>query len=180
MAGPHIEDDDADAEAQAFRKAVRDVTPLTQAPRPAGLSSRRPRKRVPTAVTEASDPGADLLSAANVAPEEFLAFRRPGVREQVLRRLRRGQYPIEAQLDLHGLHQAAARDLLAGFIASSRDAGRRCVRIIHGKGYRSGPRGPVLKSAVNAWLRRHPDVMAFASARPLDGGAGALYALLRA
>lgn len=112
--------------------------------------------------------------------DESLVFRRPGVRDQVLRRLKRGRYRIEDELDLHGLNLAAARDLVAEFIASNRANGRRCVRIIHGKGYRSGTRGPVLKSAVNDWLRRHPDVIAFASARPLDGGTGAVYALLHA
>jgi DNA-nicking Smr family endonuclease len=73
-----------------------------------------------------------------------------------------------------------ARDRLADFIARSRDSGRRCVRIIHGKGSRSGTRGPVLKTAVNLWLRRHMDVMAFISARAIDGGTGAVYVLLRA
>ena len=97
-----------------------------------------------------------------------------------MRRLRRGLYPIEDELDLHGLNQSVARDRLADFIARSRDSGRRCVRIIHGKGYRSGARGPVLKTAVNLWLRRHMDVMAFISARAIDGGTGALYVLLRA
>ena len=62
----------------------------------------------------------------------------------------------------------------------NRDAGRRCVKIIHGKGYRSGARGPILKIAVNSWLRRHADVMAFTSTRPIDGGTGAVYVLLRA
>ena len=68
---------------------------------------------------------------------------------------------------------------LADFIARSRDCGRRCVRVIHGKGYRSGARGPVLKTAVDLWLRRHLDVMAFTSARAIDGGSGAVYVLLR-
>ena len=81
-----------------------------------------------------------------------------------MRRLRRGLYPVEDELDLHGLNQAAARDSLSEFLEINRSAARRCVRIVHGKGYRSGARGPILKIAVNAWLRRHPDVMAFTSA----------------
>ncbi len=88
-------------------------------------------------------------------------------------------YPLEDELDLHGLNQTAARDRLVEFIAHSRNSGRRCVRIVHGKGYRSGARGPVLKTAVNLWLRRHVDVMAFTSARAIDGGTGAVYVLLR-
>ena len=108
-----------------------------------------------------------------------LSFQRGGLRPQVMRRLRRGLYPAEDELDLHGLNQTAARDSMADFIARSRDSGRRCVRIIHGKGYRSGARGPVLKIAVDLWLRRHMDVMAFTSARAIDGGTGAVYVLLR-
>jgi DNA-nicking Smr family endonuclease len=115
-----------------------------------------------------------------VTGDQALSFQRAGVRIQVMRRLRRGLYPIEGELDLHGLSQTAARDRLAGFLARSRDGGCRCVRIIHGKGYRSGARGPVLKAAVNLWLRRHMDVMAFVSARAIDGGGGAVYVLLRA
>jgi DNA-nicking Smr family endonuclease len=108
-----------------------------------------------------------------------LSFQRAGVRTQVVRHLRRGLIPIEGELDLHGLDQTAARYHLADFLTYSRNAGRRCVRIVHGKGYRSGARGPVLKTAVDLWLRRHPDVLAFTSARPIDGGTGALYVLLR-
>ena len=121
-----------------------------------------------------------------IAPEDAvgggdpLSFRRPGVRDQEMRKLRRGLYPVEDELDLHGLNQAAARDSLSDFLEINRDAGRRCVRIVHGKGYRSGARGPILKIAVNAWLRRHSDVMAFTSARAIDGGTGAVYVLLRA
>ncbi len=121
-----------------------------------------------------------------IAPEDAvggsdpLSFRRPGVRDQVMRRLRRGLYPVQDELDLHGLNQAAARDTLSDFLEYNRNAARRCVRIVHGKGYRSGARGPILKIAVNAWLRRHPDVMAFTSARAIDGGTGAVYVLLRA
>jgi DNA-nicking Smr family endonuclease len=116
-----------------------------------------------------------------VTGDGTLSFQRAGVRTQVMRRLRRGLYPIEDELDLHGLNQTAARDRLSDFLRTQpRRRLCRCVRIIHGKGYRSGARGPVLKTAVNLWLRRHTDVMAFVSARPIDGGAGAMYVLLRA
>jgi DNA-nicking Smr family endonuclease len=114
-----------------------------------------------------------------VAGGAALSFQRAGVRTQVMRRLRRGLYPTQDELDLHGLTQTGARDQLAEFIIRSRDSGHRCVRIIHGKGYRSGARGPVLKTAVNLWLRRHLDVIAFVSAKAIDGGTGAVYVLLR-
>jgi DNA-nicking Smr family endonuclease len=126
-------------------------------------------------------PVADDGSPASlpVAGEAALSFQRAGVRIQEMRKLRRGLYPAEDELDLHGLTQAVARDQLADFIVASRDVGHRCVRVIHGKGYRSGSRGAVLKTAVDLWLRRHLDVLAFASAKPIDGGTGALYVLLR-
>jgi DNA-nicking Smr family endonuclease len=180
------------ADANAFRAAVRDVKPLVQVPPAKGLAKPAPRARLrkaaPTALenlddmmpliaTSSSDPPARDADAA--AGSAALSFHRAGVRVQVMRRLRRGLYPTEDELDLHGLTQTAARDSLADFIARSRDSGRRCVRIIHGKGYRSGARGPVLKTAVDLWLRRHTDVMAFTSARAIDGGTGAVYVLLR-
>lgn len=176
-------------ETEAFRAAVRDVKPLAQIARPLGLAKSGPR----AGRRKASPAHADLDAAMpliDTAPEDgaaaapmeggaALSYQRSGVRAQVMRRLRRGLFPIEDELDLHGLTQTAARDQLARFLAFNRDAGRRCVRIIHGKGYRSGARGPVLKIAVDLWLRHHSDVMAFTSARSIDGGTGAVYVLLR-
>jgi DNA-nicking Smr family endonuclease len=182
----------ASADASAFRAAVRDVKPLPQVAAAKGLAKPSPRARLrrpapaatenlddlmPLIATTSSDGAASREDAA--AGSAALSFHRAGVRIQVMRRLRRGLYPTEDELDLHGLTQTAARDSLADFIARSRDSGRRCVRIIHGKGYRSGARGPVLKTAVDLWLRRHTDVMAFTSARAIDGGTGAVYVLLR-
>jgi DNA-nicking Smr family endonuclease len=180
-----------------FRAAMHDVKPLVQTPPAEGLAKPKPRARLRKrqsaalnleetmpliATSESGDPMLSSNAAGGgdaVAGGEALSFHRAGVRIQVMRRLRRGLYPVEGELDLHGLSQMAARDLLVEFITLSRDAGHRCVRIIHGKGYRSGARGPVLKIAVNLWLRRHLDVMAFTSARAIDGGTGALYVLLR-
>ncbi len=188
-------DVDATDDAMTFREAVRDVKPLAQTAKPAGLE--RPRARVArrgairaqshneleeTMPLVAAAPVGDARSPAqdSISGADALVFRRPGVRTQVLRRLRRGLFPVEDELDLHGLSQSGARDQLAEFIALNCEAGHRCVRIIHGKGYRSGARGPILKIAVDSWLRRHGDVMAFTSARAIDGGTGALYVLLRA
>jgi len=172
-------------EVRAFRAAVRDVKPLPQVPAAPGLvkprvrARRRPVAREPTSL-DVSMPLIATPGDAALAAGDTVTFQRPGVRTQVVRRLRRGLIPTEAELDLHGLTQSHARDRLADFLASSRDAGRRCVRIVHGKGYRSGARGPVLKVAVDLWLRRHHDVMAFTSAKLIDGGTGAVYVLLRA
>lgn len=171
-------------DAQAFRAAMRDVKPLSAAARAAAAKSPapprpRPRKLAHAAAIVNLDADMPLVNA-DIAPEESLSHRKPGVRDQVVRRLRRGLVPVEAQLDLHGMNQAGARELLTEFIAASLLQGLRCVQVIHGKGMRSGGRGAILKSAVNLWLRRHGDVMAFVSARPIDGGAGAMYVLLRA
>lgn len=195
IAGDAHADADGDtdaAESQAFRAAVRDVRPLAQTPTAPGLANPKPRARLrKAAASTAVDldaampligalPAQDAASTADIVTGDgALSFARSGVRTQVMRRLRRGLYPIEDELDLHGLTQTAARDQLSDFLARSRDGGCRCVRIVHGKGYRSGVRGPVLKTAVNLWLRRHMDVMAFVSARAIDGGAGAMYVLLR-
>jgi DNA-nicking Smr family endonuclease len=182
----------ADEEALAFRAAVRDVKRLAHTPLPDGLSkstARTRRRRVATEMDniDTTMPLVDPLPVVEgsgeqpvIAGADALSFQRAGVRTQVMRRLRRGLFPIEDELDLHGLTQTVARDYLAQFLSRNREAGRRCVRIIHGKGYRSGARGPILKIAVDSWLRRHLDVMAFTSARPIDGGTGAVYVLLRA
>lgn len=181
---------------RAFRAAVRDVKPLSHAG--AVTSSRPPRARpLPAQLREqrrAQPLVEDLDATMPLLPStaaddpaarpalvggDALAFRRSGVRDQVLRRLRRGLIPVEAQLDLHGLNQAAARAQLADFLVHCDAAGVRCARIIHGKGSRSGARGPILKIAVDSWLRRHHGVLAFTSAKAIDGGTGALYVLLR-
>jgi DNA-nicking Smr family endonuclease len=171
-------DRDASADAQSFRAAMRDVRPLkTPAAEPVRMPPK-PRRRVKAAVALDLDEHLPLINA-NVTAEQTLSFHKPGVRDQVLRHLRRGLYPVEAELDLHGLTQARARLLFAEFIETSRAERQRCVRIVHGKGLRSGSRGAILKSAINEWLRRHHDVMAFSSAKGIDGGTGAVYVLLR-
>jgi DNA-nicking Smr family endonuclease len=180
---PHLDAGDDSTEAAAFRAAMRDVKPLAArpprlvAPAPARRTRVRPPQR---AAAEDLDELMPLIAtAAGEDAAASLSFQRSGVRDQMMRRLRRGLIPSEDELDLHGLNQTEARDRLADFIARSRDAGSRCVRIVHGKGYRSGARGPILKTAVNLWLRRHLDVMAFTSAKAIDGGTGAVYVLLR-
>lgn len=167
-------------ERELFRKAVEGVRRLRQA-----RAAPAPPRRRPLALSRRAD-DRDALEASlaldaddlGIETGEELAWRRAGVAEATLRRLRRGQIARRAELDLHGLTQAEARLALNGFLAECRDAGRRCVRIVHGKGRGSGQRGPVLKTAVNRWLRRTAVVRAFCSARREDGGTGAVYVLL--
>ena len=127
----------------------------------------------------ATDSLSDGFDAGTVSADEALFHTRPGLQQRQLQRLRRGQLPCGAELDLHGMTTATARNALVNFIARAVDQGIRCVRLIHGKGYGSGGDLPVLKNRLNAWLRQHHDVLAFSSAQPRDGGSGALYVLLR-
>ena len=93
-------------------------------------------------------------------------------------RLRRGQWTIQRQLDLHGLRRDAARDALAAFIRQAERDGLRCVRVVHGKGHGSPGREPVLKDKVKRWLVQKSQVIAFTQASAADGGHGALLVLL--
>lgn len=110
--------------------------------------------------------------------DETLSFRRPEISLEVVRKLRRGHWALQAQIDLHGLRRDQAREALGTFIHDSARRGMRCVRVVHGKGNGSPGREPVLKSRVRRWLVQKEEVLAFVQARPSDGGAGALMVLL--
>jgi DNA-nicking Smr family endonuclease len=111
--------------------------------------------------------------------DDALSFRRPDIAPDVLRRLRRGQWTIQAHVDLHGMTRDQARERLSEFVRDASQRGLRCVRVVHGKGLGSPGRTPVLKAKVRAWLVQRSDVAAFTQARPAEGGAGALVVLLR-
>ncbi len=105
-----------------------------------------------------------------------------GFDRRTLLKLRRGEFSVQAHLDLHGLSRQEAREKVERFVTEAVVAGHRCVLIIPGRGLHSPDPGPVLKDVVRAWLSRGKigrSVLAFTSARPIDGGAGALYVLLR-
>lgn len=110
--------------------------------------------------------------------DDALSFRRPGLGPDVVRKLRRGGWRIQGQLDLHGLRREDAREALGAFIREAHKAGWRCVRVVHGKGLGSPGKTPVLKGRVQSWLVQKKEVIAFAQARPAEGGAGALVVLL--
>jgi DNA-nicking Smr family endonuclease len=114
--------------------------------------------------------------------DEYIEGTADGIDRRLLKRLRAGDYAVQAHIDLHGATRDEARDRVARFIVESRRAGRRCVLIVHGRGHHSKDQIPVLKQAVRTWLERGQlarSVLAFATARPSDGGAGAVYVLLR-
>lgn len=157
-------DDDRDA----FAEAMRGVKKLRHAPRvPHGRPPRKPKIEPKRRL----DPGRDVRSEGSL--------RRAHVPERALNQLRRGKLRIGAELDLHGMTAASARTALDAFIAECRARGIETARVIHGKGYRSGPEGPVLRGLVHARLAEVDDVVAFTAAAPHEGGSGATLVLLR-
>ena len=111
--------------------------------------------------------------------DDALSFRRPGIGIDVARRLRRGEWTIQAEIDLHGLRRDDAREALAEFLRESVRQGLRCVRVVHGKGLGSPGKTPVLKGKVHSWLVQKNEVLAFVQARGDEGGAGAVVVLLK-
>lgn len=112
--------------------------------------------------------------------DEHLSFRRPGIGIDVTRKLRKGDWTVQAQVDLHNLRSDEAREALGSFIRESFKNGLRCVRVVHGKGLGSPGKVPVLKNKVHSWLIQKNQVLAFVQATPAQGGAGALVVLLQA
>ncbi len=175
-----MKSDSEDEDALLFREAVRDVKPLAnERPLP------RVRKPPPRARFTRADRYAVLQESLSgetddpaIASGDELVFHRAGVPKTVLRKLRRGQYRVQAELDLHGLTLVEAKQVMRDFLVDALHRQIRCIRIIHGKGLRSGHRGPVLKNAVSSILRRTAAVVAYVSARQVDGGTGAVYVLL--
>jgi DNA-nicking Smr family endonuclease len=174
---------EASADADLFRREIGAVAPLAAPPR-ASLP-RNPPSPVPVqtrldeeavlqeAISDEFDP--EIL----LETDETLSYCRPGITQEVVRKLRRGDWIVQAQIDLHGMRREEAREALAEFIRESVKRGLRCVRVIHGKGLGSIGKEPVLKGKVRAWLVQKSEVIAFCQARPHDGGAGAVVVLLQ-
>ena len=171
----------SDNDEDLFREVVGDVRPLEQDK--VGPYMKKPPahpiKRQEDEQQVIRDMMSDPIDLDEIETGEELLFARPGVQPNVMRKLRRGQLSIEAELDLHRMTSDEARQAIAGFLPQMRQDGKRCVRIIHGKGHGSYNKMPVLKSKLNYWLRQRDEVLAFCSARPVDGGTGALYILLK-
>jgi DNA-nicking Smr family endonuclease len=168
-------------EGELFRRAMADAKPIS-------LDTVEPPRRRPRAVARFSR--LDELQvlresleadthAIELANGSALHYRHPSVNLKTMRRLARGGVSVQAEIDLHGLTSAEAREALKDFIAHSMHRGDTCVRIVHGKGLGSGHNGPVLKRRVDQWLRHWEPVLAFVSARQADGGTGAVYVLLK-
>ena len=172
-------DDDA-----LLREALKDVAPIPdsgkvtlrrQPPRPEPVQRLRDNEQV------LHDSLSDHIPyEVGLETGDELVFLRDGLSNMVLRKLRRGHWVTQDQLDLHGLRSEEARQLLVAFLNEALKKGWRCVRIVHGKGLRSENREPVLKRKVGNWLAQRDEVLGFVQARPEDGGSGAVVVLLKA
>ncbi len=173
---------DISAEDKAlFRAHVGKVRPVeaNQAPVKPRPPAPIPRQTLADELQVLEDLASLEFDPADVETGEELLYRGAGLQDRQFRRLRRGQFRVEGELDLHGFTADAARLAVAGFLMRSRQEGKRCVRIIHGKGRGSRNGRPVLKTRVHHWLRQRQDVLGFSSALPVDGGTGAVYVLLK-
>ncbi|HEX4870581.1 MAG TPA: Smr/MutS family protein [Moraxellaceae bacterium] len=171
-------------DATLFAQATRGVTRLEAPPPPPPPAVRRPgeaalRRRAAAVAEDA--PGAPISDTAALmhvaGPEEALSYARNGVQLRVLQKLRQGQPHWQAAVDLHGCSVDEAREAVLALLREARQEGLQVVKVVHGKGLQNGQ--PLLKTCVNGWLRQLPDVLAFVSALPRDGGAGAVYVLLK-
>jgi DNA-nicking Smr family endonuclease len=174
----------AQLEADIFRRSMGAVAPLKKADK-AVIDPPRP---LPIARQHLADEQAALRESLSdeftieslLDTDEALSYARAGIGPDVVRKLRRGNWIIQGQLDLHGLRTDEARDALGEFLRTSVKRGLRCVRVIHGKGLGSVNKEPVLKNKVRNWLVQKEEVIAFCQARAADGGTGALIVLLKA
>lgn len=171
------------AEKNLFVRAAGQVQPLRHAPRvplagepppPIPVQQQLDQQRV---LAESLSDDFDASTLLDV--DDALSFRRPGVGLDVTRKLRKGQWSIQREIDLHGLRREDAREALSAFIREAHRHGVRCVRVVHGKGLGSPGRTPVLKAKVQGWLVQKQEVLAFVQARGDEGGAGALVVLLK-
>lgn len=172
------------APAELFRYAVRGTIPVTTrnraeisppAPTPTPLKREEDERE---ALRESLEAPLRLEDRLDIGDETV--FLRPGLPRRVLADLRRGRWVLQGQVDLHGFNRDEARDELSRFLATSLQQGRRCVRVIHGKGLGSPGKESILKHLSRGWLAQREEILAFCQAGPHDGGSGALLVLLRA
>ncbi|MES2049207.1 MAG: Smr/MutS family protein [Pseudomonadota bacterium] len=171
------------AEANIFRTSVGKISPLKV---PEKHTHIKPRPE-PIPFQHLADERAALQESLSdefnadslLETDENLSYTRPGIGIDVAKKLRKGDWVIQAELDLHGMRRDQARDSLGEFLRKCGRNGARCVRIIHGKGLGSINKEPVLKNKVRNWLIQKDEVLAFSQATAADGGSGALIVLLK-
>ena len=172
----------AEAERNLFMRAVGKVAPIANQERvwsPPQRPSTRPLQQDlddEAVMHESMSDDFDISTLLDA--DDQLSFRRPGIGTDITRKLRKGEWSIQGQIDLHGLRSDEARNAMGQFIRDAKRMGWRCVRVVHGKGLGSPGKEPVLKSKVQRWLVQKNEVLAFVQAKPSDGGGGALLVLL--
>ena len=175
-------DDLSPEDKEAFRRAMQDVEPIAPTKKiqpknkPAQRSKSRQNKAAPSIDSHHEIVNYTLKSAS---ADEILWYHQSGIHHKTLNRLRRGQLTVMAEIDCHGLTAIEAIESCHQFINQCLQRDFRCVRIIHGKGLRSISGTATLKSHLNSYLRAHPEILAFCSAPPRQGGTGAVLVLLR-
>lgn len=171
----------APEDSQLFRSSVGKVKPVRNdrvAP-PHRKPSPRPKFREMDEAEVLRDLLSEQFEAADMETGDELIYIRPGLQQRALKKLRRGQFVVDAELDLHGMTVSVARQAVAGFLHECKRRRVQSARIIHGKGLGSRHRGPVLKGKIGQWLQQRDEVLAYCSARNCDGGTGAVYVLLK-
>lgn len=172
----------AEADQNLFTRAIGKVQPLAlhnkahlPTPPRAPVATQRQKDEAQVIQDSLSD---DFDVSTLLDTDDALSFRRHSVGPEVTRKLRKGDWAIQREIDLHGFRSDEARLALTEFIRDAHKHGLRCVRVVHGKGLGSPGKTPVLKSKVHSWLVQKNQVMAFVQAKPAEGGAGALVVLL--
>jgi DNA-nicking Smr family endonuclease len=171
-----------DNDKDEFRRAIPDAKPLKSEDRVPEMKPKpKPRARFAKADEREAlhESLRDDIDTIEHGYGAALRFQRASVGRRTMRKLSRGGYSVQDEIDLHGMTVAEARQRLVDFISYSASQGKLCVRVVHGKGLGSGDRGPVLKNSVNRWLRQWDTVLAFVSTPQVDGGTGAIYVLLQ-
>jgi DNA-nicking Smr family endonuclease len=170
-----------DDDTELFRRVMDDAAPLPADKRAPHYKPKPPararfrRQDEESVLMESLEADIDEIETG---AGEALRFHRASVGRRTMRKLARGNFAVQGELDLHGMTVAEAKPALREFINESVYRGHSCVRVVHGKGLGSGERGPILKTKVNNWLRRWDEVLAFVSTRQVHGGTGAVYVLL--
>jgi len=173
--------DDSSDDARLFRESIGRVRPLREGNAHAPQKPQPPPHAAQAEQDEARVRDELLVHAIDPASIEVgdeIHYLKPGQPPKILKQLRRGHFSIRAELDLHEMTLAVAREAVRDFLDEAIARHEYCVRIVHGKGLRSRSDGPVLKRMTATLLARRKDVLAYASARPAQGGTGAVVVLL--
>jgi len=163
---------------QLFKEAMHDVKPISHNKVTHSTKSIKKRKTETRESLKKTDQ--HRFSTEN-APDcdVILRFDRPGIQKTTLKNLRQGKFPVEASLDLHGFTAEQSRNAFIEFMDYCNNSQSKVVCIVHGKGFGSSEKKPVIKPLINKWLKESENVLAFCSAQPKDGGTGAVYVLLK-